>query len=529
MATYFGDRGRSLALPELQHASDSKHCRRCGHAYVYDAAYLGHLGRYHCPNCGAQRPVPLVVAHATSSCTACARPLRAPHPGRAAEVDLPLPGLYNVYNALGAAGCASPSTSPLDDVVAGLEAVAPAFGRAEASGSAAATSCCCWSRTRPAPTRCCARSCSRRRARPARPAQRPHRRRPRRLLGLGRRLRAARPAPAHDDLRRDPRRRVGRAHEVRRRRPPRCSRVEPDLERALDAALAGGDPAPALRSAHLHGAAGAARPARAPRTRARSTGDERCRDGTTVAGTTSSAGATRGPAAVARAPAQRAAATCSTSAAARAGWRSTSPAAGTRSPAWTPTRRCSRRCASARASCRSPPCTADARAFDLERSFGLVIVPMQTIQLLGGTEGRPRCCGARAGTSPGRPVRRRGGRRARGLRRRGARRAARCPTWASTTAGCSRPSRWPCATRATHVTIERVRADRRARRHAWTPSGDVIELDRLDTGRLAAEGAAAGFAVEPGLSIAATVEHVGSAGGGPACPMSCASARCTPT
>ena len=39
---------------------------------------------------------------------------------------------------------------------------------------------------------------------------------------------------------------------------------------------------------------------------------------------------------------------------------------------------------------------------------------------------------------------------------------------------------------------------------------DVVELDRLDAGRLAAEGAAAGFAVEPGRSIAATVEHVGS-------------------
>ena len=30
--TYFGVEDDSLALPELQHASDSKHCRRCGHA-----------------------------------------------------------------------------------------------------------------------------------------------------------------------------------------------------------------------------------------------------------------------------------------------------------------------------------------------------------------------------------------------------------------------------------------------------------------------------------------------------------------
>ena len=38
---YFGVEDDALALPELQHAADSKHCRRCGHAYVYDAVYLG--------------------------------------------------------------------------------------------------------------------------------------------------------------------------------------------------------------------------------------------------------------------------------------------------------------------------------------------------------------------------------------------------------------------------------------------------------------------------------------------------------
>ena len=51
-----------MAMPEMQHASDSKHCRRCGAAYAYDAIYLGHLGLYHCPNCGQERPAPAVAA-----------------------------------------------------------------------------------------------------------------------------------------------------------------------------------------------------------------------------------------------------------------------------------------------------------------------------------------------------------------------------------------------------------------------------------------------------------------------------------
>jgi UDP-N-acetylmuramyl tripeptide synthase len=46
-------------------------------------------------------------------------------------VRLPLPGLYNVYNMLGATALALALGARLDDVVAGLEAVSPAFGRAE--------------------------------------------------------------------------------------------------------------------------------------------------------------------------------------------------------------------------------------------------------------------------------------------------------------------------------------------------------------------------------------------------------------
>jgi UDP-N-acetylmuramyl tripeptide synthase len=128
---YFGVDDARLALPELQHASDSKHCRRCGHAYVYEAAYLAHLGHYHCPQCGARRPTPSVVAtdvelHGIRS---AAFTLHAA--GRQASIALPLPGLYNVYNALGAAALCLALDVPFDDIAAGLAEVEPAFGRAE--------------------------------------------------------------------------------------------------------------------------------------------------------------------------------------------------------------------------------------------------------------------------------------------------------------------------------------------------------------------------------------------------------------
>ena len=100
---YFGVDDDSLAYAELQHAADSKHCRRCGHPYVYEAIYLAHLGRYRCPSCGARRPDPAVVARAVELRGIRSAAFTLATPAGSARVELPLPGLYNVYNALGAA------------------------------------------------------------------------------------------------------------------------------------------------------------------------------------------------------------------------------------------------------------------------------------------------------------------------------------------------------------------------------------------------------------------------------------------
>jgi len=98
--TYFGVEDDSLALAELQHAADSKHCRRCGHPYSYEAVYLGHMGRYHCPNCGRERPRPDVAAERVVLRGMTGSDVRMRTPLGPLDVKLPLPGLYNVYNAL---------------------------------------------------------------------------------------------------------------------------------------------------------------------------------------------------------------------------------------------------------------------------------------------------------------------------------------------------------------------------------------------------------------------------------------------
>jgi lipid II isoglutaminyl synthase (glutamine-hydrolysing) len=129
--TYFGVEDDAIALPGMQHASDSKHCRRCGHPYAYEAAYLAHLGRYACPSCGARRPEPDIAAHDIElhGVHSASFTLRAG--GEEARIELPLPGLYNVYNALGAAALCLTLGTPLPAVAAALAQVHAAFGRAE--------------------------------------------------------------------------------------------------------------------------------------------------------------------------------------------------------------------------------------------------------------------------------------------------------------------------------------------------------------------------------------------------------------
>jgi UDP-N-acetylmuramyl tripeptide synthase len=129
--TYFGVQDDGVALAGMAHASDSKHCRRCGAPYVYDAVYMGHLGRYHCPTGDAQRPRPDVFATGVVLDGTRGARFELHLGGERARVALPLPGLYNVYNALGAAALAHALGAGMDAIVAGLQTTQAAFGRAE--------------------------------------------------------------------------------------------------------------------------------------------------------------------------------------------------------------------------------------------------------------------------------------------------------------------------------------------------------------------------------------------------------------
>jgi UDP-N-acetylmuramyl tripeptide synthase len=128
---YFGIEDPSQALPELQHAFDAKHCRRCGHPYAYERAFVAHLGHYSCPNCGAERPAPDVAAtrielHGMEGSAVAVRT-----PAGELSLELTVPGLYNVYNALAAVAAGLELGASEERIPASLAAARSAFGRVE--------------------------------------------------------------------------------------------------------------------------------------------------------------------------------------------------------------------------------------------------------------------------------------------------------------------------------------------------------------------------------------------------------------
>ena len=130
-ATVFGLDDPRHASPTLQHAADSKWCVRCGTPYVYAAAYIGHLGDFRCPSCGHTRPHLDVVARAVELGGLERVSFELVVPEGSSRVELSVPGLYNVYNALAASALARSLGVGLEEIVVGLQGFSAAFGRFE--------------------------------------------------------------------------------------------------------------------------------------------------------------------------------------------------------------------------------------------------------------------------------------------------------------------------------------------------------------------------------------------------------------
>lgn len=129
--TFFGIASAETSQLEPEHSSDVKACPHCGGHITYSAIRLGHLGLYRCVDCSFSRPEPDVSAHDVRLTGATGSSFLLRVPAGEASVTLPLPGLYNVYNALAAAALAVRLGVSVANIAASLRRVTPAFGRME--------------------------------------------------------------------------------------------------------------------------------------------------------------------------------------------------------------------------------------------------------------------------------------------------------------------------------------------------------------------------------------------------------------
>ena len=159
----FGIDDPAVALPALPHAADSTRCRVCAAPLTYDLVTLGHLGHWRCD--GLRRRA-ADARRAGDAGRAAGRRTASPctieTPEGAVEAELPLPGsaqrLQRHRRDRGRrwpwASRSTPSRRGPRHQPGGVRA------RRAGRRSTAASWCCCWRRTRRAPTRPCAPCCS---------------------------------------------------------------------------------------------------------------------------------------------------------------------------------------------------------------------------------------------------------------------------------------------------------------------------------------------------------------------------------
>ncbi|MCL2569095.1 MAG: MurT ligase domain-containing protein [Oscillospiraceae bacterium] len=103
----------------------------CGAPYVYAYKTYGHLGVYHCPQCGTGRPltdvaVTAVLEETADTTTVEVRVGEEKHP-----LTINLPGAYNIYNAAGVVAVADVLNLPMAVIGAALKEFRGGFGRME--------------------------------------------------------------------------------------------------------------------------------------------------------------------------------------------------------------------------------------------------------------------------------------------------------------------------------------------------------------------------------------------------------------
>lgn len=110
--------------------AENTSCRKCGRALKYDKNFYAHIGHYSC-ECGYKRPIPKYQGYVKVFDSYSE--LNVKYDDKEEIFRINMPGLYNVYNALGAISTALELNVPADVIRHGLLTYSSVFGRAEST------------------------------------------------------------------------------------------------------------------------------------------------------------------------------------------------------------------------------------------------------------------------------------------------------------------------------------------------------------------------------------------------------------
>ena len=130
---FFGLESTEVGTPVPEQSADVIRCIHCQEDLLYVVAYMSHLGIYRCPNCGYTLP-PLDIAATSIKLAPDGQgpthvEMRTPQGNMTLEISLP--GLHNVYNAVAAIGASLAAGFEKEKLPAALASLKPAFGRLE--------------------------------------------------------------------------------------------------------------------------------------------------------------------------------------------------------------------------------------------------------------------------------------------------------------------------------------------------------------------------------------------------------------
>jgi lipid II isoglutaminyl synthase (glutamine-hydrolysing) len=121
---YFGIQDTLHGRDGIDPTSDSPRCPRCGGELTYGCVFYAHLGHWTCHGCGLARPEPRVRLTKIDLLGSASSRVQAATGDAEMVLEIPVPGLYNAYNAAAALAAATACRLP-DRAFCAIERVTP--------------------------------------------------------------------------------------------------------------------------------------------------------------------------------------------------------------------------------------------------------------------------------------------------------------------------------------------------------------------------------------------------------------------